>query len=326
MPYFHIHRALRAVRCGLWLLTGMLPLSSAAQETDSTALPADTAVCSAVADTAAAEGKHGVVQRVLDYFRKSNKPRPDRRVDFGFLPGPHYSSTAGLGLGILGTATYTTDMADPALPRSNASLFADMTTGGFFLVGLRGNHIFPQERYRLDYKLTVSTFSTSFWGIGYGQGDDDANETDYRRNRIIAMGRFMFNIAPKTFLGPLVNYNYFQARGIEEGGEWLWEGQPRTIRTYTAGLSLTYDSRDFMLNAHRGVFLQLDQTFSPRFLGNEDHGFSTTELTVSTYREVWKNAVLAGEVHGKFNYGHTPWPLLAEVGDNHRMRGYYEGR
>ena len=166
------------MRCGLWLLTGVLPLSSAAQETDSIALPADTAVCSAGADTTAAAGKHGVVQRVLDYFRQSNKPRPDRRVDFGFLPGPHYSSTAGLGLGILGTATYTTDAADPALPRSNASLFAYMTTGGFFLVGLRGNHIFPQERYRLDYKLTVSTFSTSFWGIGYGLADNDANETD----------------------------------------------------------------------------------------------------------------------------------------------------
>lgn len=326
MPYFHIHRALRAVRCGLWLLIGGLPLSSAAQETDSIALPADTAVCSAVADTAAAEGKHGVVQRVLDYFRQSNKPRPDRRVDFGFLPGPHYSSTAGLGLGILGTATYTTDAADPALPRSNASLFADMTTGGFFLVGLRGNHIFPQERYRLDYKLTVSTFSTSFWGIGYGLADNDADETDYRRNRIIAMARFMFNIAPNTFLGPLVNYSYFQARGIEEGGEWLWQGQPRTIRTYTAGLSLTYDSRDFMLNARRGIFFQLDQTFSPRCFGNGDHGFSTTELALSGYREVWKNGVLAAELHGKFNYGHTPWPLLAEVGDNHRMRGYYEGR
>ena len=280
-----------------------------------------------VADTVATrEARRGVVQKVLDYFRKSNQPPEGKKVDFGFLPGPHYSSTAGLGLGILGTATYTTDMADKALPRSNAALFTDMTTGGFFLVGLKGSHIFPHERYRLDYKLTVSTFSTSFWGLGYEQADNDANETDYRRNRIIAMARFMFNIAPKTFLGPLVNYNYFQARGIEEGGEWLWEGQPRTIRTYTAGLSLTYDSRDFMLNAHRGVFLQLDQTFSPRFLGNEDHGFSTTELTVSTYREVWKNAVLAGEVHGKFNYGHTPWPLLAEVGDNHRMRGYYEGR
>ena len=41
---------------------------------------------------------------------------------------------------------------------------------------------------------------------------------------------------------------------------------------------------------------------------------------------MWKNGVLAAELHGKFNYGHTPWPLLAEVGDNHRMRGYYEGR
>lgn len=27
-----------------------------------------------------------------------------------------------------------------------------------------------------------------------------------------------------------------------------------------------------------------------------------------------------------FNYGHTPWAFLAEVGSNDRMRGYYAGR
>jgi len=46
----------------------------------------------------------------------------------------------------------------------------------------------------------------------------------------------------------------------------------------------------------------------------------------SAYKRVWKGGILAEELHGQFNYGHTPWPLLSETGSNDRMRGYYEGR
>lgn len=285
---------------------------------DSLALPSLTA------DSSVA--RKGVARRVIDYFRNSNKPKPQNRIDFGVLPGPHFSATTGLGLGIMGTATYSTDRADETLPRSNASVFTDMTTKGFFLVGMMGNHLFPHERFRLDYKVTLSTFSTEFWGVGYANGDNDDNETDYRRNRINALARFMFKIAPKTYLGPFVNYRFMQARNVKPEGEHLWMGQDKTIQATTAGISFTYDSRDFILNASRGCFLQIDQTFTPRFLGNGQYGFSSTEVAFSTYGKLWKGGVLAGELHGQFNYGNTPWALLSEVGTNNRMRGYYEGR
>lgn len=277
-------------------------------------------------DSATTKGKHGIVQRLLNYFRESNKPKPDKKVDFGVLPGPHYSSTTGFGMGIIGTATYTTDQKDSTLARSNASVYADVTTGGFFTVGLRGTHIFPHEKYRLDYKLKASTFSTQFWGIGYDAADNDDNETDYRLNHLNAMARFMFKLAPNTYFGPLANYRFYQARGVDEAFAHLWEGQDKTLNVYSLGVSFTYDSRDFMLNAKKGVFIQFDQTFSPRFLGNGNHSFSTSELTFATYGRLWKGAVLAGEIHGLFNYGKTPWALLSAVGSNDRMRGYYEGR
>lgn len=268
----------------------------------------------------------GIGKKVIDYFRNSNKHKETKKIDFGFMPGPNYSSTTGLGLGLLGTATYSSDMQDSTLARSNASVYGNFTTGGFFLVGLRGNHIFPQDRYRLDYKLNLSTFTTSFWGIGYNSADNDANETDYRRNRINAMARFMFRLCKNTYMGPYVNYRVTQARGVDNNYTYLWNGQDKTIRSYTMGLSFTYDSRDFMLNASHGSFFQIDQTFTPRFLGNGNYNFSTTEVTFSTYGKLWKGAILAGELHGMFNYGHTPWCLLSEIGTNDRMRGYYEGR
>lgn len=264
--------------------------------------------------------------KITNYFRNSNKQKANKKIDFGFIPGPNYSATTGFGLGFLGTATYSADRTDATLPRSNASIYSNMTTGGFFMIGLRGNHIFPHEQFQLDYKVNISTFSNSFWGIGYANADNDNNKTDYRRNRINAMARFMIKLAPKTYIGPLINYRVTQARNIEDDYAYLWQGQDKTVRAYTAGVSFTYDSRDFMLNASRGIFLQIDQTFTPRCFGNGNYNFSSTEATFATYGRLWRGAILAGELHGMFNYGHTPWAFLAEVGSNDRMRGYYAGR
>ena len=269
--------------------------------------------------------KKNFVTKVIDYFRNANQVKDYRKFDFGFLPGPHYSSTAGFGLGMVATGTYTMDKEDPELPRSNVSLYGDISTKGFMLIGIQGMNIFPKERFRLDYRTYVYTFPTNFWGIGHENGDNDDNETEYRRIRVEALARFLFRVAPNTYIGPMLNFKYIKALEIEEEGRPLFMGQDTKVHSQTAGLSFTYDSRDFMLNAERGWFVQLDQTFTPRFLGN-DYCFSSTDLTVSTYRKVWKGAVLAGEIHSGFNYGKPAWCNLNEVGSTKRMRGYYEGR
>ena len=194
---------------------------------------------SIVSDSTIYQRPKGLWKKVLYYFRESNKQKPNKKIDFGFVPGPNYSSTTGLGLGFLGTATYSTDRSDPTLQRSNASIYSNMTTKGFFMVGLRGNHIFPHEKFQLDYKVNLSTFSNEYWGIGYVNADNDDNKTDYRRNRINAMARFMIKLAPKTFIGPFVNYRVVQARNIKDEYDYLWQGQSKTARAYTAGVSFT---------------------------------------------------------------------------------------
>lgn len=325
--FYHIPHTYKCIIA--LIMTGNIGVYAQELHTDSSIVHlSEDSICNIKSQTVTdtIKKKKGFIHSIIRYFQESNKQKPEKKIDIGFLPGPHYSSTTGLGLGIIGTATYSADRKDSTLPRSNASIYSDMTTGGFFSIGIKGNHIFPKERYRLDYKVKLSTFSTQFWGIGFQNADNDANETDYRRNNIFAMTRFMFKLAPNTFIGPLVNYNLVQARDINEDFAHLWEGQDKTINAFTAGLSFIYDSRDFILNAQRGVLLQLDQTFNPRFLGNGQYNFSSTEVTFATYGRLWKGAVLAGELHGKFNYGHTPWALMSEIGSNDRMRGYYEGR
>ena len=110
------------------------------------------------ADTIATKTSHGLVARLLNYFAESDKPKPNKKIDFGIIGGPHYASDTGLGIGLVASALYSTDRSDSTLEKSNASLYSDMTTKGFLMIGLRGNNIFPHNRYRLDYRLYVYTF------------------------------------------------------------------------------------------------------------------------------------------------------------------------
>lgn len=299
-----------------------LPTNTATDSAHFLAFPAETIVGDSVQNM---PKKRNLVTRVIDYFRDANKVKDYRKFDFGFIPGPHYSSTAGLGLGMVATGTYTMDKNDPELPRSSASLFGDITTKGFMLIGIQGMNIFPKEKYRLDYRTYIYTFPTKYWGMGYANGNVDDNESEYRRLRLEAMARFLFRVAPNTYIGPMVNFKYVKASEIEEKGLPLFEGQDLQVNSQTLGFSFTYDSRDFILNAERGWYVQLDQTFTPRFLGN-DYCFSSTDFSVSTYKKVWKGGVLAGEFHSGFNYGNLAWCLMSEAGTPKRMRGYYEGR
>ena len=187
-------------------------------------------------------------------------------------------------------------------------------------------HVLPRGRFRAEYRLYAYTFPTEFYGMGVDACDADANRTDYRRVKLEAQGRFLVRVARNLYVGPVAGFRYVDASRVAPAGLPLFGGQPlRGLTALSAGLSLTYDTRDFMTNAYRGWLVQLDQTSTPAALA-DGFGYATTELTTSTYRQVWRGGVLAGELHACLNYGNPAWCMMAEVGSGSRMRGYYEGR
>lgn len=276
-------------------------------------------------DTALNAKPKGFFGKLKNYFKKSEHFDPTKKIDFGILGGPHYSSATGVGLGVVASGLYRIDRNDPQLPLSNVSIFSNVTSKGLLMVGVRGNNVFPRERFRLDYTTYIYTFPSTLWGIGYEQGNNDDNETNYSRLKFEAKPRFLVRLAPHTYIGPLVNVQYINITDFDQSVADLMGCDERKFTTFGGGLSFTYDSRDIILNATRGWFVQLDQIFNPSWLGN-DHVYHWTDLTVSTYHKAWRGAVIAGEFHSMFNYNDVPWPMLATVGGQSRMRGYFEGR
>ena len=270
-----------------------------------------------------ASAKRSFFKKFLDYFNDANKEKKNKKFDFSIIGGPHYSSDTKLGLGLVAAGLYRTDRNDTILPPSNISLYGDVSTVGFYLLGIRGTHLFPRDKYRLNYNLYFYSFPSLYWGKGYDNGVNNANESDYDRFQAQMKVDFMFRLARNFYVGPMAVFDYIYGHNIEKPE--LWEGMNARTTNFSLGLSLLYDSRDFLTNAYKGYYLRIDQRFSPAFLGNK-YAFSSTELDTRYYHEVWKGGVLAGQFHTLLNYGNPPWGLMAILGSSYSMRGYYEGR
>lgn len=267
--------------------------------------------------------KSGLVRRLIDYFNDANKTKKHKRFDFSIIGGPHYSTDTKFGIGLVAAGIYRTDRQDTLLPPSNVSLFSDVSSVGFYMLGVRGTHIFPKDRYRLDYTTYFYSFPCKYWGIGYENGNNDANRTKMKRWQAQTQATFMIRMADNLYVGPSLSFDYIRGKNIQPPE--IFEGQDLTTTNVGVGAALVYDTRDVLTNASRGVYLNISQLFRPRFLGN-DHVFSTMNIQLDVYRRVWRGAILAADVRSKMNFGNPPWGMMALLGNSYSMRGYYEGR
>lgn len=267
--------------------------------------------------------KKSLLTRFLDYFNDANKNKEHKKFDFSIIGGPHYSTDTKLGIGLVAAGLYRANANDTLLPPSNVSLFGDVSTVGFYMLGIRGTHIFPQDKYRADYTIYFYSFPYKFWGMGYDMGDDDSNKSDMKRWQARFKASFLFHLGDNLYLGPMVSYDYVIGRRIERPE--LLNGMDQHTWNIGAGFSAVYDTRDVLTYPHRGFYINLSQCFRPRFMGN-DYAFSTTELQVDAYQRVWKGAILAEDFRTMLNFGNPSWGMMALLGNSNSMRGYYEGR
>lgn len=269
------------------------------------------------------EKKKSLITRFLDYFNDANKNKKHKKFDFSIIGGPHYSTDTKLGLGLVAAGLYRTNPNDTILPPSNVSLFGDVSTVGFYMLGIRGTHIFPQDKYRADYTVYFYSFPCDYWGMGYDMGNDDSNKSEMKRWQARIKGSFLFHLGSNFYIGPMVSYDYVIGKNVERPE--LLNGMDRHTWNLGAGFSTVYDSRDVLTYPHQGLYINLTQCFRPRFMGN-DYAFSTTELQVDAYQKVWKGAILAEDFRTMLNFGNPSWGMMALLGNSNSMRGYYEGR
>ena len=270
--------------------------------------------------------ERGLAGKVVRYFNKANQPKPLDEFDFSVIGGPFYDKTSGLGIGICGSGLYHLQPSNPSLPHSDISLTVRATTKGMFSLDAEGRNYLPNDRFRADYEVELTTFRNEFWGLGYAQNDVDAHSSFFTRNQVFATGSFLVRLAPRLYLGPSLYYSLYYADKRDARADSLLGDRPRHTSTPGLGLTLRYDSRDHALEPRHGMYFNLEQRIQPSCLGNK-RTFTTTEMEWRAFTPLWKGCILGGEIHALVNCGKDiPWTEYAYVGGNQRMRGYYEAR
>lgn len=260
-------------------------------------------------------------ESVYRYFVESNEEKTNKRFDFSIIGGPHFSSDTKLGLGLVASGLYRVDRKNLTLPPSNISLYGDVTTTGFYLLGIRGNTIFPDDKYRLGINFYFFSFPSKYWGIGYINGNQGNHYTTYKRLEKQIRLDFSRRLFPNTYFGVTSLFRHVNGKDFKDIS--FLDGEKSDIASQGFGFFVTYDSRDFLPNPYKGIYAKIEQMFFPDFWGNR---FKRTDFLLRQYNQLWKGAILASDLQGTFNYGNTPWSMVALLGGSYQMRGYYEGQ
>ena len=273
-----------------------------------------------VSDTVRSQGFWQKIKNYLSLDADTATMQP-KRFSLSFLGGPSYASDTKLNLGLAGVAQYRLNGCDTIQP-SNATITANVSTAGFWKLGVDGTMIFPEDKMRLNYELTSEYEPRDFWGWGYENGNNNLT-TKLHQHSYKIKGEFLLRLADNFYCGPVLQWDYVNSGDVDNIA--LFEGQERVCRNYGIGVTFQYDSRDFMTNAFSGIYVHLSQLARPRFLWNH-YAFSTTDFEACYYHRAWRDAVLAGQVTAMFNFGSPSWAMMSLLGNSDNMRGYYKGR
>ena len=266
--------------------------------------------------------KRTFFKRFVNYFEEAKKDKTQSKFDISFIGGPSYSVDTKLGLGFIASGLYRIDKQDLSLPPSDVAIYANITTNGFFAIGVQNTTIFPENKYRINYDMNFKYMPTRFYGIGYDAGAAD-KYSEYDEYQLGLKFDLQRKILPNTYFGLIVSAQNIRSKSFEDIS---FKPEESTNNTAVgAGFLLSYDSRDFIPNPSKGLFIQYEQTFFPSAFGSKDY-FNTIKFTTRAYQNVWTNGLIAFDFNSEFNSEATPWTMISKMGGARQMRGYFIGQ
>lgn len=297
----------------------------AATVTDTIAATAVSEVADSMTiDTVAKQSRDSIFRRLIRYFEQANEDRTqEKKFDLTWVVGPSYSAVTKVSLGLLASGLYRIDRNDTITQPSNVSLYGNVSTSGYYKVGVQGLNLMDRNRHRIKYDISFASMPIDYWGVGYYMARDSvASSMVEKRYRIDA--EYQYEMARNFFAGVALDFTHAAARKVKNP-EYLL-GQRDKYTATGVGLSLQYDSRDFAPNPYKGIYLSLRETYFPSAFGTTETIWRTI-FTGNYYQRLWKGCTLALDAYMEYNAGkEVPWSMVAQLGGGYRMRGYYLGQ
>lgn len=215
----------------------------------------------------------------------------------------------------------------------NDSVSSPSITGLTFLYTLNKQYIlnpnwdffFLKNKYRATGAFVYQRYPDSFFGIG--NNTFESNKERYTADYLLLKQRFVKQLTKGFFLG--VQYRFENAYKLKTVANGVFEQQNVIGRNgYTAsgvGMAAIYDTRDNILFPFKGYYITLSNHFYPSWLGTQ-YPITNINIDARYYWNFYKSHVLANNIYTNFNFGDTPFRMMAQLGGQNIMRGYFQGR
>ena len=182
---------------------------------------------------------------------------------------------------------------------------------------------FPQERYLLTGNVRLQSFPSLFFGVG--QNTPDSNEEEFTYSQILLEPVFLKKVLlPSLFIGAGYRYNKISNVEAEPDGLLDLTDKPGSKGSISSGIQLAaiYDSRDNLLNAQEGLYLEFTHGFYRQGLGS-DQNYELTRFDARYYMQAFNrpNSILAFHFTSHFAQGDAPLQELGPLGGDEIMRG-----
>ena len=247
-----------------------------------------------------------------------------RPVNFTILGGPGYSAETGLRLSAVGNMRYRT-YGNETLSH-NLSLRIMASLRGAYGADIDGINYIVNSRNRLTYSIAFASISTLLYGFDY---DTSAAcmAGHYTAKRGVVELRYLRRIGEVLDLGVCADYRYDDARNFDARARELL-GDRETLY-HGAGVGIAAEvhcTSTEAINVIRGVEVSLEAIMRPAFMGSTSSSSWQFRGQMDWYQPLWRGGLMALDVYGEYHSQATPWQLLARLGDDSRMRGYYPGQ
>ncbi|WP_404972407.1 BamA/TamA family outer membrane protein [Vibrio campbellii] len=264
-----------------------------------------------------------LVDDILTKLGSSETVDESKLIDWGILPGPFVNPEQGFGIGIAAVGLYTPYDWQKGDPYSTVTVTSYGSTSGSYGLGVNNRSYLQGDKVRLLGEAWISHTPGYYWGIGSHAAENDDNKVQYEGQRLQLSPKIAVEVAPNTYAKLGWQWQSFsKVNGVD--GDIL----PSEVADATSSgvlVGMEYDTRDFEPNPMRGQFLDIEWIANRDSLGsNEDY-----DNLVANYRlyQQWSDTtIVAMEVYSQSIFGDAPWFDYAQLGDDQRMRGYYQGQ
>ncbi|MGF1683853.1 BamA/TamA family outer membrane protein [Photobacterium minamisatsumaniensis] len=255
---------------------------------------------------------------------------PDKGVDWSVMPGPFYTPEKEFGIGVSAVGLYLPDLNDTVSQPSSITINGFGSINGAYGVAVSNSNYLKQDKYRVFVNAEIMDSPDIFYGVGVQAGRNNSR-VDYDRRTYAASMTGLVQVLPNTYIGGGFEASRNEASKVkQQESDNSWIGQDIADfpeKQYNAGMMLTvsYDSRDFALNASEGRLVQLEyHNFNTAF--GSDNDFERVGLNYSEYYSLSAiPGVLAWQTRFESNFGDVSWDQMALLGGAEALRGYEQG-